>query len=45
MPLNELEILAHGQAISLDQRPQEIAPDKWVQLAKSLKNGSEIKKR
>ena len=45
MPLNELETLAHGQGISLDQRPQEIAPDKWVQLAKSLKNGSEIKKR
>ena len=45
MPLNELEALANGQGISLDQRPQEIAPMKWVQLAKGLKNGSEIKKR
>ncbi len=44
MPLDELEPLAYGQGISLDQRPQEIAPIKWVQLAKGLKNGSETKK-
>ena len=36
MPLKNLEMLAYRQGISLDQRPQEIAPSKWVQLAKGL---------
>ncbi len=36
MPLKNLEMLAYKQDISLDQRPQEIAPSKWVQLAKGL---------
>ena len=37
-PLNELENLAKQQGISLDQRPQEVSPMIWVELAKSLEN-------
>ena len=36
-PLNELEDLAKMQGISLDQRPQEVSPMIWVELAKGLK--------
>ncbi len=36
MPFNHLETLAYKQGISLDQRPQEIAPIQWVELAKGL---------
>ncbi len=36
MPLKHLEILAYRQGISLDQRPQEIAPMIWVELAKGF---------
>ncbi len=35
-PIDELEILAKMQGISLDKRPQELSPMIWVELAKSF---------
>jgi len=35
-PIDELENLAKLQGISLDQRPQELSPMIWVELAKRL---------
>ena len=37
-PLDKLEVLAKGLGISLDQRPQEVAPMTWIKLAKGLAN-------
>ena len=35
-PLPELEVLAKTVGISLDQRPQELSPIMWVNLAKAM---------
>ena len=35
-PLDKLEVLAKRLGISLDQRPQEVAPMTWVELARGL---------
>jgi len=35
-PIDELKQLAHGAGIGLEQRPQEISPKAWVELARSL---------
>ncbi len=35
-PLKKLEVLAQTQDISLDQRPQEVSPMNWVELARGL---------
>ncbi|KGG15077.1 MULTISPECIES: 16S rRNA (adenine(1518)-N(6)/adenine(1519)-N(6))-dimethyltransferase RsmA [unclassified Prochlorococcus] len=43
-PLAELEVLAKGQGISLDQRPQELSPMNWVELAKGLQNRNKVRK-
>ncbi len=40
-PLDELEGLVESQGISLDQRPQEIAPMKWVGLARGIEKSRE----
>ncbi len=37
-PLSEIDEIAKGVGISLDQRPQEIAPKKWLLLAERLRN-------
>ena len=44
-PVTELEILAQSQGISLDQRPQEIDPIKWVELARGIEKSKEHKTR
>jgi 16S rRNA (adenine1518-N6/adenine1519-N6)-dimethyltransferase len=36
MPRPQLEQLAHSAGFSLDQRPQELAPATWVQMAAGL---------
>ncbi len=36
-PLNELEVLAKEKGVSLDQRPQELSPAIWIELAKGLR--------
>ena len=35
-PLDQLQTLANAAGISLEQRPQEVAPEAWVALAKGL---------
>ena len=35
-PIKKLEVLAQTQGISLDQRPQEVSPMNWVELARGL---------
>ncbi len=45
LPIDELEILAKLQGISLDQRPQELSPMTWVGLAKSLEKHEIPKKK
>ena len=35
-PSDRLETIAHSAEISLAQRPQELPPQAWVSLAKSL---------
>ena len=35
-PLSELEMLAKAVGINLDQRPQELSPIMWVNLAKTM---------
>ena len=35
-PLDQLQTLAKAAGISLEQRPQEVAPEAWVALAKGL---------
>ena len=40
-----LELLAQAQGISLDQRPQEVSPMIWVELAKGLKKLERYRKR
>jgi len=36
MPLGALEPWAHGAGVRLDQRPQELAPERWLALAAGL---------
>ncbi len=36
-PLSELELLARGAGINLNQRPQDLSPATWVSLAKEMK--------
>ncbi len=42
-PIGELEVLAKLQGISLDQRPQELSPMIWIELAKGLENMKYLK--
>ncbi|AAP99807.1 MULTISPECIES: 16S rRNA (adenine(1518)-N(6)/adenine(1519)-N(6))-dimethyltransferase RsmA [Prochlorococcus] len=44
-PLDELEPLAYRQGINLNQRPQELAPMIWVQLARELERWDRSKKK
>jgi 16S rRNA (adenine1518-N6/adenine1519-N6)-dimethyltransferase len=36
LPESRLQQLAEGAGVSLQQRPQELAPQKWVALARGL---------
>ena len=42
-PIDKLEIVAKRQGISLDQRPQELSPMVWIELAKSLEKNKIFK--
>ena len=44
-PIDKLEIVAKRQGISLDQRPQELSPMVWIELAKDLEKNKIFKNK